>query len=111
MQYSQSPPSAAVSECYPHLPANGEDLLLPDPVGAADQPPGRFSKHYASAASIFHHVFELLPWQHPNLSAVEDEVEEELHAEQQVPEMSKEQLEVEVVEGVEGVEMAVEVEA
>ena len=35
-------------------------------------------------------------------------MEEELHAEQQVPEMSKEQLEV---EGVEGVEMAVEVEA
>ena len=42
---------------------------------------------------------------------MEDEVEEELHAEQQVPEMSKEQLEVEVVEVVEGVEMAVEVEA
>lgn len=99
--YSEFAPLFAAFEFALCLPPTCDVVLLPHPIEAAVEPTLDFSNYYGFAASISHHVSDVLPWKQIHLYVVEDLLEEELHVAQQVREMVKEQgveMEREVVE-------------
>ena len=99
MNYLQLPPISPVCILSLYAPPAFDVPLLPHHAGAAVDPAAHSTNHSTFVASISHLALKQHPLQPVNLLWAE--VEEELHVEQQLQQMAKEEVEEEgMVKGV-----------